>query len=197
MARKVQEQRETLQAHEQILSGFGKDINRLFEGQGQLSKNLETFRDAVNEQFGRQGQRIRRVEEEIVSLREDYPRYKPGEQAEQLGVAGMRFLLKDDFKEALRAFRVAHAYDEGDPCYLYGMALAYRGLKQSEEAELYVARGVAADRKHSLVYSRVWTNMAEKLQTADHSWLEQRRADPQYGVRVPGMIRVPDSLSER
>ncbi len=196
VARKVQEQRDVLSIHQMALSMHRKDIDQLFKGQDQLSQNLKDFRAAVNEEFGIQRSRIRGVEDEMVRLREDYPRYKPVEQAEQLGVTAMQFLQKKDHREALRAFRFAHAYDEGDPCYLYGMALSYKGLKQSEEAELYAARGVAADRKHSLVYSRVWTNMSERLQGADRNWLESLRWDPVYGVKASGMIRVPQSLSQ-
>ena len=65
-----------------------------------------------------------------------------------------------------------------------------------EEAELYAARGVVADRTRSLLLSRVWNNMGDRLQGSDRSWLESRRQDPAYGVKVPGNMSIPRSLTE-
>lgn len=197
LVRKFNDQQRMLEVHSSILAEQRDDIRSLFHGQEKISQEILGFRAAVDEEFERQGSRIGFVEEEMASLRQDYPRYKPSEQGEHLGVAGMRFLEKRDFQESLRSFRFAHAYDPGEPCYLYGMALAYRGLGENGEAEVYAARGIAADRKRSLFYSTVWTNMSYRIQGKDRVWLSALRSDPMYGVKVPGMIRIPDSLLTR
>ncbi|WP_169977738.1 hypothetical protein [Tautonia rosea] len=194
ISRQVQEQRRVQEIHASILANQSKDILELFRGQEGLSRELLDFRVAVEEDFERQSERLNSVEEEMKSLRRDYPRYRANQQGELLAVGAIRLLEKGDHREALRSFRYAHAYDLTEPCYLYGMALAYRGLGEQGEAEVYAARGIAADRKRSLVYSRVWQNMSYRIQGPDRRWLEGLREDPVYGVKVPGMVSLPATL---
>ncbi|MEW4566911.1 hypothetical protein AB1L88_03500 [Tautonia sp. JC769] len=194
ITRQVQEQRRVQEVHASILANQSKDMLGLLQGQEGLSRELLDLRGAVEEDFERQSQRLNSVEEEMKSLRRDYPRYRANEQGEVLAVGAVRLLEKGDYREALRSFRYAHAYDLTEPCYLYGMALAYRGLGEQGEAEVYAARGIAADRKRSLVYSRVWQNMSYRIQGPGRRWLEGLREDPVYGVKVPGMVSLPATL---
>jgi hypothetical protein len=192
VALKVQEQQDALNTHHRALARFHTHIETLFDQNKTLSNSLQGLRNEVLGGFELQAARISRAEQEIETLRRDYPRWKPDEQAEHLGAAGFRFLFKGNSREAARAFRFAHANDPTDACYLYGLAVAIRRNGQAEEAELYLARAVAAERKRSLVRSLLWNNVVERLQGDDRAWMEATRKDAVYGVYVPGTIRVPD-----
>lgn len=130
--------------------------------------------------------RYRRIESDVASIREMYPRDTPHQQAAQLGISGMRALEKRNYAEALKAFRFGHATDESDPGQLYGMAIALKHLGQSEESEIQIAKAIVAERRRPL--GDWYLTCLERLQGPDRFWLSERKGDAFYGVKSPGNL---------
>lgn len=180
--------------HQKLLKNHQQLLNELQKDVGLISLVQKAQREEYQEGLSMQGARITRVESEYADIRRDYPRWKPSEQAEHLGVAGMQFLLKGDNREAMRSLRFAHAFDPTEPGCLYALAVLHRREGKNDTAEILLARAVAAERRRPLTYNRWWKTSLERFQGPDRSWVEAARSNAIYGVFVPGTIRIPDSM---
>lgn len=185
----------TLEQINPVLAEHTRQIRSLEEvasNHRSLLKKLGEDAEFMRLVQAKHGAEIKKVQADIAELQEAYPRYTPGEQARILGASGFTFLLKRDNREAMRAFRMAHGFEPDNPGYLYGLAIAYRRDGQRDFADMLLATGIAKERTRTLKYSAWWRHSIERFQGPDRQWLEQARWDPIYGVRVRGMMRVPD-----
>ena len=175
-----------------------RELQAVTDTQRQLVENLRkdsAVMSLVQQSQGaaiqRQAEKTSRLEAEFEEMKKAYPRYRPGQQAQMLGASGMIFLREGNNKEAMRAFRFAHAFDPNEAGFLYGLAVAHRRDGQTENAEMLLARGIVAERQRSMRYSEWWRNTIGGFQGPDRLWLEDARRDPIYGVYVRGLMRVP------
>src|SRR5262249_8875371 len=128
--------------------------------------------------------RLARAEADIDEIK----RWTPKQQAVQLGVAGFQAMRQGDCKEAIALFRKANAYDDRDPGFLYGLAMAYRQAGDLDRAEHAVTRGISLERQRS---PGAWfVTVLEREQSNCGRWLRSARNDPIHGVRASGEIRV-------
>lgn len=207
----AEEQRQRSELHQALITELQKDQEILRDMQEaqrrEYLRELEKQRQEYTQGLERQSDRTDRIESGLSSqmqrtinlqqafeaLRKDYPRWDPNKQATQLAVAGMRSLVQRDNKEALRAFRFAHAFDPTDPGVLYGLAVATKRAGNREFAEMLLAKGIVAERRRSLKSIVWWKYAGERFQGQDRLWVEDARVDAVYGVFVPGVIAVPET----
>ncbi|MBY0460735.1 MAG: hypothetical protein K2V38_25735 [Gemmataceae bacterium] len=155
--------------------------------QAELYSQLKLARSDLNRLAGaveNQGQRLTKVETELAELK----RWDNAEMSMRLAVAGSDKLLKEDYPEAIRLLTQAHAYAPEDPGVPYVLGIAYHLSGKEEEANLWIAKGIAAER---LKVPALWfTNTLPRYQGRLRTWFDGKRYDPVLGSKSSGTIRV-------